>query len=49
MKAIHMTTLALLTAVIGFAASVVWAQDGRADLRAAASVQCACLGQGNVA
>ncbi|MCW5662371.1 MAG: hypothetical protein KIT35_00925 [Piscinibacter sp.] len=49
MKAIHLTGLAALTALIGFAASVAWAGDERTELRVAESVRCACLVQGNVA
>ena len=51
MKAIHMTTLAMLTAVLGFAASVAWAQETGAELpalRVAESVICACIGQGHL-
>lgn len=49
MKAFHLTTLAAVAALIGFAASVAWATETRNDLRVAESVQCACFGQGNVA
>ncbi len=50
MKAITMTMLAVLTAVLGFAATVAWAaEEARPDLRVAETVICACLGQGNVA
>lgn len=49
MKAIHLTTLAALTALIGFAASVAWAADERTEFRVAETVRCACLAQGNVA
>lgn len=49
MKAIPMTMLAVLTAVLGFAASVAWAEETSPDLRVAETVICACLGQGNVA
>lgn len=49
MKAMHMTALAMATALIGFAASVAWAQDGGAEVRVAESVLCACLAQGNAA
>jgi len=48
MKAFHITTIAVLTAVLGFAASVVWAQEGHNDLRVADGVICACIGQSNV-
>ena len=51
MKAIHMTTLAMLTAVLGFAASVAWSQEtgaGLTELRVAETVICACVGQGHI-
>lgn len=49
MKAVPLTTLAALAAVLGFAASVAWAGEARTDFRVAEAVHCACLGQGNVA
>ena len=49
MKAIPMTMLAVLTAVLGFAASVAWAEETRPEVRVAETVICACLCQGHVA
>lgn len=49
MKAIHLTTLAALAALLGFAASVVWATEARTEFRVAEVVQCACLAQGQLA
>jgi hypothetical protein len=49
MKATHMTTLALVAALIGFAATVAWADGGRSEARVAEGIHCACIGQGNVA
>jgi hypothetical protein len=48
MKAMNRTTLAMLAAVLGFAASVAWAQEDRIELKLAQSVICACIGNGNV-
>ena len=48
MKAIHLTTLAALAALLGFAASVAWAGDAGTGWRVAA-VHCACQDPGNLA
>lgn len=48
MKAMNRTTFAMLAAVLGFAATVAWAQEERTELRVAQSVICACVGNGNV-
>ncbi len=50
MKTIPVTMLAVLTAVLGFAATVAWAaEEARPEVRVADTVICACLGQGHVA
>lgn len=49
MKAIPLTMLAALTALLGFAATVAWAAEPRADWQVAETVHCACLGSGTLA
>jgi hypothetical protein len=48
MKAVNRTTLAMVMAVLGFVATVAWAQEAPRDIRVAESVICACVGNGNV-